>query len=140
MGEFSNRGREYHPKGEPKRVKTHDFVDKELGRAVPYGIYDLANDEGWVSVGDSADTTTFAVEVIRRFGYEMGRPRLPSATKLLITADGEGSNGSRVRLWKVELAKLASETGLEITVCHYPPRTSKWNRIEHKMFSFISMN
>ena len=140
MGEFSNRGREYHPKGEPNRVKTHDFIDKELGRAVPYGIYDLANDEGWVSVGDSADTTTFAVEVIRRFGYEMGRPRFSSATELLITADGEGSNGSRVRLWKVELAKLASETGLEITVCHYPPRTSKWNRIEHKMFSFISMN
>ena len=140
MGEFSNRGREYHSKSEPKRVKTHDFIDKELGRAVPYGIYDLANDEGWVSVGDSADTTTFAVEVIRRFGYEMGRPRFSSATKLLITADGEGSNGSRVRLWKVELAKLASETGLEITICHYPPRTSKWNRIEHKMFSFISMN
>ncbi len=140
MGEFSNRGREYHPKGEPKRVKTHDFVDKELGRAVPYGIYDLANDEGWVSVGDSADTTTFAVEAIRRFGYEMGRPRFSSATKLLITADGEGSNGSRVRLWKVELATLTSETGLEITVCHYPPGTRKWNRTEHKMFSFISMN
>ena len=140
MGEFSNEGREYHPKGEPTRVKTHDFIDKELGRAVPYGIYDLANDEGWVSVGNSADTATFAVEAIRRWWYEMGHPRFPSATKLLITADGGGSNGSRVRLWKVELAKLAAETGLEITVCHYPPGTSKWNKIEHKMFSFISMN
>jgi hypothetical protein len=140
VGEFSNEGREYHPKGEPTRVKTHDFVDKELGRAVPYGIYDLANDEGWVSVGNSADTATFAVEAIRRWWYEMGHPRFPSATKLLITADGGGSNGSRVRLWKVELAKLAAETGLEITVCHYPPGTSKWNKIEHKMFSFISMN
>ena len=140
LGEFSNGGREYHPKGEPTRVKTHDFIDKELGRAVPYGIYDLANDEGWVSVGNSADTATFAVEAIRRWWYEMGHPRFPSATKLLITADGGGSNGSRVRLWKVELAKLAAETGLEITVCHYPPGTSKWNKIEHKMFSFISMN
>ncbi len=140
VGEFSNGGGEYHPKGKPTRVKTHDFIDKELGRAVPYGIYDLANDEGWVSVGDSVDTATFAVEAIRRWWYEMGHPRFPSATKLLITADGGGSNGSRVRLWKVELAKLASETGLEITLCHYPRGTSKWNKIEHKMYSFISMN
>ncbi len=140
VGEYSNGGREYHPKGEPTRTSTHDFVDKELGRAVPYGVYDLANDEGWVSVGDTADTATFAVEAIRRWWSSMGHPRFPKATQLLITADAGGSNGHRVKLWKVELAKLAAETGLEITVCHYPPGTSKWNRIEHKMFSFISMN
>ena len=140
VGEFSNGGREFHPTGEPTRTSTHDFVDKELGRAVPYGVYDLANDEGWVSVGDTADTASFAVEAIRRWWYSMGRPRFPGATKLLITADGGGSNGHRVKLWKVELAKLAAETGLEITACHYPPGTSKWNQIEHKMFSFISMN
>ena len=140
VGEFSNKGREYQPTGEPERVNVHDFVDKELGRAVPYGIYDLINDEGWVSVGDSADTSTFAVEAIRRWWNEMGRARFPEATRLLVTADGGGSNGHRVRLWKLELAKLARETGLDITVCHYPPGTSKWNRIEHKMWSFISMN
>jgi transposase len=140
VGEFSNGGREYHPIGEPTRTKTHDFVDKELGRAVPYGVYDVANDEGWVSVGDSADTSSFAVEAIRRWWAEMGKARFPDATKLLVTADAGGSNGYRVRLWKVELARLAEETGLEITVAHYPPGTSKWNRIEHKMFSFISMN
>jgi transposase len=140
VGEFSNGGRELHPAGEPTRTKTHDFVDKELGRAVPYGVYDLANDEGWVSVGDTADTASFAVEAIRRWWYSMGKPRFPDATKLLITADAGGSNGYRVKLWKVELAKLAKETGLETTVCHYPPGTSKWNKIEHRMFSFISMN
>ena len=140
VGEFSNGGREFHPVGEPTRTKTHDFVDKELGRAVPYGVYDLANDEGWVSVGDTADTSSFAVEAIRRWWYSMGQPRFPDATTLLITADAGGSNGHRVKLWKVELAKLAVETGLAITVCHYPPGTSKWNRIEHKMSSFISMN
>ena len=140
VGEFSNGGREFHPVGEPTRTKTHDFVDKELGRAVPNGVYDLANDEGWVSVGDTADTSSFAVEAIRRWWYSMGQPRFPDATTLLITADAGGSNGHRVKLWKVELAKLAAETGLAITVCHYPPGTSKWNRIEHKMFSFISMN
>ena len=140
VGEFSNGGVEWHPLGEPTRTKTHDFIDKELGRAVPYGVYDLANDEGWVSVGDTADTASFAVEAIRRWWYSMGRPRFPDATKLLITADAGGSNGYRVKLWKVELAKLAHEIGLEITVVHYPPGTSKWNRIEHRMFSFISMN
>jgi transposase len=140
VGQFSNGGRELHPIGEPTRTKTHDFVDQELGRAVPYGVYDLANDEGWVSVGDTADTAAFAVEAIRRWWATMGQPRFPGATRLLITADAGGSNGYRVRLWKVELAKLAQETGLEITVCHYPPGTSKWNRIEHRMFSFISMN
>ncbi len=140
VGEFSNGGAEWHPTGEPTRTKTHDFVDKDLGRAVPYGVYDLANDEGWVSVGDTADTASFAVEAIRRWWYSMGEPRFPAATQLLITADAGGSNGYRVKLWKVELAKLAQECGLEITVVHYPPGTSKWNRIEHKMFSFISMN
>jgi transposase len=140
VGEYANGGQEYHPKGEPTRVKTHDFVDPELGRAVPYGIYDIGNNEGWVSVGDTADTATFAVEAIRRWWYSMGIARFPKATKLLITADGGGSNGHRVKLWKVELAKLAAETGLEITVAHYPPGTSKWNKIEHKMWSFISMN
>src|SRR5271168_3362281 len=140
VGEFSNGGRELHPIGEPTRTKTHDFVDKELGRAVPYGVYDLANDEGWVSVGDTADTATFAVESIRRWWDQMGSDRFPEATRLLVTADAGGSNGHRLKLWKVELAKLAAETGLEITVCHYPPGTSKWNRIEHRMFSFITMN
>jgi hypothetical protein len=140
VGEFSHGGAEYHPKGEPTRTKTHDFVDPQLGRAVPYGIYDIANDEGWVSVGDTADTAAFAVEAIRRWWTSMGRSRFPGSTELLITADAGGSNGHRVRLWKVELARLAAETGLDITVCHYPPGTSKWNRIEHKMFSFISMN
>jgi transposase len=140
VGEFSNGGAEYHPVSEPTRTKTHDFVDKQLGRAAPYGVYDIANDEGWVSVGNSADTATFAVESIRRWWAAMGQPRFPDATRLLITADAGGSNGHRIRLWKVELAKLAAETGLEITVAHYPPGTSKWNRIEHKMFSFISMN
>jgi transposase len=140
VGEFSNGGREYQPKGEPTRTKTHDFVDPELGRAVPYGVYDIANDEGWVSVGDTADTATFAVEAIRRWWDQMGRSRFPTATRLLITADAGGSNGHRLRLWQVELAKLAKQTGLEVTVAHYPPGTSKWNRIEHRMFSFISMN
>jgi hypothetical protein len=140
VGEFSNGGAEWHLIGEPTRTKTHDFVDKELGRAVPYGVYDLANDEGWVSVGDTADTASFAVEAIRRWWNTMGRPRFPGATKVLITADAGGSNGYRLKLWKVELAKLAKEIGLEVTVCHYPPGTSKWNKIEHRMFSFISMN
>ena len=140
VGEYANGGTEWHPKTEPTRVKTHDFVDPELGRAIPYGVYDLANDEGWVSVGDTADTARFAVETIRRWWATMGTERFPAATKLMITADAGGSNGYRVRAWKVELAKLAAETGLEITVCHYPPGTSKWNKIEHRMFSFISMN
>ena len=140
VGEFKNTGTEWHPTGEPTRVRTHDFVDRKLGRAVPYGVYDLANDEGWVSVGNRADTAEFAVETIRRWWYSMGRPRFADATRLPITADAGGSNGYRVRAWKKELARLAEETGLEITVCHYPPGTSKWNKIEHRMFSFISMN
>ena len=140
IGEFSNGGAEWHPAGEPTRTKTHDFIDKDLGRAVPYGVYDVENDEGWVSVGDTADTASFAVETIRRWWHSMGQARFPEATRLLITADAGGSNGHRVKLWKVELAMLAEETGLDITVCHYPPGTSKWNKIEHRMFSFISMN
>ena len=135
-----DRDAEWQPTGEPTRVKTHDFVDPKLGRAVPYGVYDLANDEGWVSVGERADTAEFAVETIRRWWRSMGKPRFEQATRLLITADAGGSNGYRVRAWKRELARLAEETGLEITVCHYPPGTSKWNKIEHRMFSFISMN
>ncbi len=119
---------------------VHDFVDPEVGRAIPYGIYDIANDEGWVSVGDTADTAEFAVESIRRWWNQMGVGRFPEATKLFITADAGGSNGYRVRAWKAQLATLAAETGLEITVCHYPPGTSKWNKIEHRMFSFITMN
>jgi hypothetical protein len=140
VGEYANGGVEWHPSGEPTRVKTHDFVDPELGRAIPYGIYDLANDEGWVSVGDTGDTAEFAVASIRRWWAQMGAERFPDATELLITADAGGSNGYRVRAWKVELAKFAAETGLQVTVCHYPPGTSKWNKIEHRMFSFISMN
>jgi transposase len=140
VGEFANKGTEYQPGGEPVRVKTHDFVDKQLGRAVPYGVYDVTNDEGWVSVGGSADTASFAVEAIRRWWYSMGLERFPRAKRLLITADAGGSNGYRVKLWKLDLAALAKETGLDITVCHYPPGTSKWNKIEHRMFSYISMN
>jgi len=135
-----NGGVEWQPAGEPERVNVHDFVDPELGRAIPYGIYDETNNEGWVSVGDVADTAEFAVNAIRSWWHQMGAPRFPDATSLLITADAGGSNGYRLRAWKVHLARLAAETGLEITVCHYPPGTSKWNRIEHRMFSFITMN
>jgi Rhodopirellula transposase DDE domain len=140
VGEFDNGGVEYQPEGSPQRVNVHDFVDPDLGRAIPYGIYDETNNEGWVSVGDTADTAEFAVNAIRSWWTNMGQARFPDATKLLITADAGGSNGYRVRAWKAELAKLAAETSLDITVCHYPPGTSKWNRIEHRMFSFITMN
>jgi hypothetical protein len=140
VGEFSNGGREWQPQGEPTEVLVHDFVDPEAGKAVPYGVYDLANNEGWVSVGDNADTAAFAVNAIGRWWEKMGKARFPKAERLLITADAGGSNGYRLKAWKVELARLAKETGLEITVCHYPPGTSKWNKIEHRMFSFISMN
>lgn len=140
VGDYDNGGVEWQPAGEPVRVNVHDFVDPEQGRAIPYGIYDLANDEGWVTVGDTADTAEFAVNSIRSWWANMGAARFPHATKLLITADAGGSNGYRVRAWKTELALLAAETGLEVTVCHYPPGTSKWNRIEHRMFSFITMN
>ena len=140
VGEYQNKGRDWQPEGEPEQVLVHDFIDPEVGRAVPYGVYDLANNEGWVSVGDNADTAAFAVSSIRRWWEKMGRVRFPKARRLLITADAGGSNGYRVRAFKVELARFAHESGLEITVCHYPPGTSKWNKIEHRMFSFISIN
>ena len=143
IGEYANGGGEWHPKGEPTRVSTHDFADRSLGahaKAIPYGVYDIGNDEGWVSVGDTADTAEFAVESIRRWWNTLGRDRFPDASTLTITADGGGSNGYRVRAWKAELARVATETGLTITVLHYPPGTSKWNRIEHRLFSFISIN
>jgi Rhodopirellula transposase DDE domain len=140
IGEYTNAGQEYQPSGKPVRTQVHDFIDPEMGKAIPYGVYDLANDEGWVSVGDDADTAAFAVATIGRWWAQMGRPRYPKATRLLICADAGGSNGYRIRAWKVELAKLAKETGLEITVAHFPPGTSKWNKIEHRLFSFITMN
>jgi hypothetical protein len=143
IGDYANGGTEWAPAGEPERVQVHDFADPALGefaKAIPYGIYDVANDEGWVSVGDVADTAEFAVESIRRWWHAMGRDRFPTAQRLLVTADAGGSNGYRVRAWKAQLAAFAAETGLTITVCHYPPGTSKWNRIEHRMFSFITMN
>jgi hypothetical protein len=140
VGDFSNKGKEYQPKGKPVRTDVHDFVDPEMGRAIPYGVYDLGADEGWVSVGDDADTASFAVATIGRWWIQMGSRRYPDATKLLVCADAGGSNGYRVRAWKVELARLAAETGLDITVCHFPPGTSKWNQIEHRMFSYITMN
>ena len=140
VGDFKNNGREWRPKGSPEDVRVHDFLIEELGRAVPYGVYDLAANAGWVSVGMSCDTAAFAVQTIRRWWQEVGRPRYPNATHLTITADGGGSNGSRLRLWKRELQALANELGIEIRVHHLPPGTSKWNKIEHRLFSFITMN
>ena len=140
VGDFKNGDREYRPRGTPEAVRVHDFVIKELGRAAPYGVYDIADNSGWVSVGISSDTASFAVESIRRWWYKLGVKRYPRATRLHITADGGGSNGSRVRLWKVELQHLADQTGLTISVSHLPPGTSKWNKIEHRLFSFISQN
>jgi len=140
VGDFKNGGREWRPAGEPEEVRVHDFLDKELGKAIPYGVYDLAHNAGWVSVGMDHDTAAFAVNTIRRWWRTMGRPAYPRARSLLIVADSGGSNGSRVRLWKWELHKLASQTGLAIHVSHLPPGTSKWNQIEHRLFSFISQN
>jgi hypothetical protein len=140
VGDFKNAGREWRPQGQPEEVRVHDFLIKELGRAVPYGIYDLAANAGWVSVGMSHDTAAFAVQTIRRWWQDIGCKRYPDAKRLTITCDGGGSNGSRVRLWKLELQKLANELGIEITVHHLPPGTSKWNKIEHRLFSFITMN
>jgi transposase len=140
VGDFKNGGRELRPKGEPEKVRVHDFVIPELGRAIPYGVYDLASNSGWVSVGMDHDTSTFAVETVRRWWKSMGSQRHPQAKRLLITADGGGSNGSRVRLWKVELQTLANELGIPISVSHFPPGTSKWNKIEHRLFAFISQN
>ena len=140
VGDFKNSGRELRPKGQPEPVRVHDFIDPELGRATPYGIYDIGRNAGWVSVGVDHDTAEFAVESIRRWWRSMGRQAYPQSARLLITADAGGSNGSRLRLWKLELQKLADETGLRIAVCHFPPGTSKWNKIEHRLFSFISQN
>ena len=140
MGDFKNAGREWREKGEPERVRVHDFEIPELGKVAPYGVYDLGRNVGWVSVGVDHDTAAFAVEGIRRWWRWMGRRTYPHAKRLLITADSGGSNGARVRLWKWELQQLASETGLEIAVCHFPPGTSKWNKIEHRLFSYISQN
>lgn len=140
VGDFKNGGRELRPKGDPEPVRVHDFKIPELGRAVPYGVYDIAANDGWVSVGIDHDTAAFAVESIRRWWYELGKARYPAPRGLLITADCGGSNGARVRLWKVELQKLANELGIAITVCHLPPGTSKWNRIEHRLFAFITQN
>ena len=140
VGNYRNSGREWEPEGQPRRVKSKDFPDKELGKVAPYGVYDLTANEGWVSVGISHDTAEFAVESVKRWWYWMGRPTYPEAKELLITADGGGSNGSRNRLWKFCLQELANETGLQITVCHFPPGTSKWNKIEHRMFCHITEN
>jgi Rhodopirellula transposase DDE domain len=140
VGEFTNGGHEYQPKGSPVPTNVHDFMDKELGKAIPYGVYDVATNTGWVSVGTDHDTAAFAVATLRSWWDSIGRRRYPHAQKLLICADGGGSNGYRVRAWKIELARLAAETGLAITVCHLPPGTSKWNKIEHRLFSQITMN
>lgn len=140
VGDFKNAGREWRPKGEPENVRVHDFVDKELGKALPYGVYDVGHNVGWVSVGIDHDTGEFAVATIRRWWRELGSPLYPNARSLFVTADGGGSNGYRLRLWKWELQKLADETGLRISVSHLPPGTSKWNKIEHRLFSFISRN
>jgi hypothetical protein len=140
VGEFKNGGREWRPQGEPQAVRVHDFADPHLGKAIPYGVYDLTANTGWVSVGMDHDTAEFAVETLRRWWRSMGSPLYPTATALLITADGGGSNGSRGRLWKVTLQRLADELGLSITVCHFPPGTSKWNKIEHRLFSHIAIN
>jgi hypothetical protein len=140
VGNFKNGGQELRPQGDPEKVLVHDFVIPELGRAIPYGVYDLGSNSGWVSVGIDHDTAAFAVESIRRWWRSMGRPLYRSRRRLLIMADAGGSNGPRLRLWKVELQRLANELGLEISVSHFPPGTSKWNKIEHRLFSFISMN
>ena len=140
VGEFKNAGQEWQPRGKPVEVQVHDFPDKKLGKAIPYGVYDLASNEGWVSVGIDHDTAQFATASVRRWWQEMGTGRFPRATKLMITADGGGSNGSRNRLWKIALQTLADELGLGLEICHFPPGTSKWNKIEHRLFSFITRN
>jgi hypothetical protein len=140
VGDFANRGSEWQPAGEPVPVRVHDFIDRELGKAIPYGVYDIARNEGWVNVGIDHDTSEFAVESLRRWWRRMGRRAYPDATRLLVTADGGGSNGYRTRLWKLELQRFADESGLDITIAHYPPGTSKWNKIEHRMFCHITQN
>lgn len=140
VGQFKNGGCEYQPAGQPERVNVHDFPDKDLGKAIPYGIYDVSANTGWVCVGCDHDTSAFAVQTLRRWWDTSGKTRYPDAGQLLICADGSGSNGYRIRAWKIELAKLAADTGLAITVCHLPPGTSKWNKIEHRLFSQITLN
>src|SRR5208283_433877 len=140
IGDFKAVGRELEPKGKPTLVRTHDFKDKDLGHAIPYGVLDLTRDEGWVNVGIDRDTAQFAAASIRGWWEDLGRERYPHASELTITADAGGSNSYRTRLWKVELQKLADTTGLKITICHFPPGTSKWNKIEHRLFSFMSLN
>ncbi len=140
VGSYKNAGSDYRPRGRPRRVNVHDFPDKALGKVIPYGVYDVTDNSGWVNVGVDHDTAQFAVNAIRRWLDRIGRRRYPAARRLMITADCGGSNGSRVRLWKVELQKLADQTGLAITVCHYPPGTSKWNKIEHRLFCHITQN
>ena len=140
VGNFKNAGREWRPKGAPEEVNVHDFIDPKLKRAVPYGVYDINSNTGWVSVGTDHDTAAFAVNAIRRWWKTMGKSRYPKPKGLMVTADGGGSNGYRVRLWKIELQKLADELKFPITVCHLPPGTSKWNKIEHRLFSFISIS
>ena len=140
VGDFKNAGREWRPKGQPELVRVHDFKDKQLGKAIPYGVYDIAANQGWVNVGIDHDTAQFAVNSIRSWWQNLGHERYPHATRLQITADCGGSNGNSLRLWKVELQKFADETALEIGVCHFPPGTSKWNRIEHRLFSYITIN
>jgi hypothetical protein len=140
VGDFKNGGREWRPQGEPEEVRVHDFLDKTLGKAIPYGVYDMLNNQGWVSVGITHDTAQFATNSIRRWWQEMGQVCFPKAKELLITADGGGSNGHRTRLWKVSLQALADALGLTLNVCHFPPGTSKWNKIEHRLFSFITQN
>jgi hypothetical protein len=138
VGDFKNSGREWQPTGVPERVRVHDFEDKELGKAIPYGIYDVTANTGWVSVGTDHDTAAFAVETLRRWWRQMGESTYPGADELLVIADGGGSNGSRTRLWKAELQGLADKLGMRISVCHLPPGTSKWNKIEHRMFAYIT--
>jgi len=140
IGDFKNAGREWHPQGQPEPVRVHDFIDDELGKVAPYGVYDVTANVGWVSVGIDHDTAEFAVQSIRHWWLEMGRPMYKQAKRLLITADCGGSNGYRVRLWRLQLQRLADELGLEIQVCHFPPGTSKWNKIEHRMFCHITNN
>lgn len=140
MGDFANKGREYRPNGQASAVRVYDFPDKDLGKVCPYGVYDMTQNTGWVSVGTDHDTAQFAVESLRRWWYQMGSKVYPQADQLLITADGGGSNASRNRLWQVELQRLADDTGLTIQVCHFPPGTSKWNKIEHRLFCHITEN
>jgi Rhodopirellula transposase DDE domain len=140
VGNFKNNGREWRPKAAPEAVNVYDFIDPKLGRAIPYGVYDIADNKSWVNVGTDHDTASFAVHAIHRWWLAMGQKRYPKASRLMITADGGGSNGHRLRLWKIELQRLANQLRIPITVCHLPPGTSKWNKIEHRLFSFITLN